>query len=244
MKMAIDKMSVLVLSALLVGSTASLLRAVDRASVAPTQRFVNGRVGRRHSLLLSFLSLQGPEPLDPSRSSGDLFRDAMAAMQHFDAEVSRECSAIYGQDMLLKMWSSRTALCRADSERAESSLICHQRVPFDIPRYMCELSGVRVSDAGTFVAGCEPDLDRLNLMKLGNAENWVFGRGEAPGHGLRLMRSDGDNLACSSHVELLRMVWGLGHLVGEPGSLKLEPEGHRDVPRAEGANHQTPHSSL
>merc|ERR1719199_2243035 len=77
--------------------------------------------------------------------------------------------------MLTDLMAERSAhhLCTGSS----STITCHERDPFDVPRYMCELSNVMISAEGTTVSDCQKsgDFDSF-AAKQGITENNIFGK--------------------------------------------------------------------
>merc|ERR1719464_2030283 len=100
--------------------------------------------------------------------------------------------------MIHSMQNRRVQLCAAQNSGG-SNVYCHERVPFDIPRYTCLLQNIAVSAAGTQVTGCTttPDLPRM-LGEGGVMENVLFGD-KTSFQSLKLS----DGLQCKNKVEHL-----------------------------------------
>ncbi|CAE7033761.1 EOGT [Symbiodinium natans] len=118
-----------------------LLASKDRASLgaesAAASMFVRN--------FLSFV--QGPSF---DNRSGDAFQDSLGALAEFDKHISSNCSEIYGKSMIQKTRETSHTVCKG-----KSSVVCHERVPFDIPRYFCELQNVQIGEDSTRVESCE-----------------------------------------------------------------------------------------
>jgi hypothetical protein len=121
----------------------------------------------------ALLGLSGPGMLQ--QEADDKFDASVSSMHHFSKGSSFDCSAQYGERMLEKLMEDRFAhhLCNGKG----SSITCHERYPFDTPRYMCELKNVMLSKGGTTVSDCEQSEDFDSFFrKQGITEHNVFGK--------------------------------------------------------------------
>mmetsp|Transcript_13555 Transcript_13555/g.23359 ORF Transcript_13555/g.23359 Transcript_13555/m.23359 type:complete len:480 (-) Transcript_13555:227-1666(-) len=128
-------------------------------------------------------------------SSEDPFFGSMRAMEEFDKNVTDECSKKYGKQMLESLRRTTHAFCIGPS----SNVTCHERVPFDVPRYMCELRHVEISSTGTRAEGCQVPIELQN-MTLGASESLI----------LKKLESQAAPLNCTSSISedaLIQMPW-------------------------------------
>jgi len=142
-------------------------------------------------------------------SSSGIFKETVASMSIMDKDTTEVCSQRFGAAMIHGMQNTRIQLCAAQNS-ASSSVHCHQRIPFDIPRYTCLMQNIAVSAAGAQVVGCTatPDLPRI-LHEGGVMENDLFGE-KTSFHSLKLS----DMLQCKNKVEhqvLLQIPWDLNN---------------------------------
>jgi len=98
-------------------------------------------------------------------------------MQNFSQSLNLnyDCAANYGQQMLENLMDERHLhhVCSGPA----STITCHERENFDVPRYMCELKNVMISAMGTTVSDCQKsgDFDGF-AAKQGITENNIFGK--------------------------------------------------------------------
>mmetsp|Transcript_15334 Transcript_15334/g.27335 ORF Transcript_15334/g.27335 Transcript_15334/m.27335 type:complete len:511 (+) Transcript_15334:59-1591(+) len=92
----------------------------------------------------------------------DPFLGSVRAMESFDSNVTEECSRMYGKQMLQEFRKTQRVYCSGK----RSSVICHERQPFDLPRYMCELRHIEISSSKATAENCtEPS--------KGTSVNWL-----------------------------------------------------------------------
>jgi len=141
---------------------------------------------------------------------GAVFGETVRAMENVDKATPQECSQRFGAAMVHSMRADQVDLCSRIGSEHNSAVLCHKRVPFDIPRYTCSMRNVMVSKAGTEATGCTPTSALSQIVKEnGVVERTLFGKGSAYGS-LRLV----DSLQCESHVDhpvLFQMPWDLNN---------------------------------
>lgn len=131
----------------------------------------------------------------------DPFLGSIRAMKELDQHSTNDCSMKYGQQMLENFRSTEETFCSSNSSFSapRSEVTCHQRIPFDTPRYMCELTHVEISSNGSRLEGCHL-LNQSVGIPLGHSESIV----------LRGLESQDTPLSCSSSVEnnaLIQIAW-------------------------------------
>eukprot|EP00419_Tripos_fusus_P003756 CAMPEP_0172684524 /NCGR_PEP_ID=MMETSP1074-20121228/19618_1 /TAXON_ID=2916 /ORGANISM="Ceratium fusus, Strain PA161109" /LENGTH=405 /DNA_ID=CAMNT_0013503549 /DNA_START=207 /DNA_END=1421 /DNA_ORIENTATION=- len=131
-------------------------------------------------------------------------------MENIDKATPPECSRRFGAAMVSAMRADQVDLCRRAGGEQGSAVLCHKRVPFDIPRYTCSMQNVMISKAGTEAMGCTPTSELSQVVNQnGVMESTLFGQGSKYGS-LRLV----DSLQCSTHVDhpvLFQMPWDLNN---------------------------------
>jgi len=146
----------------------------------------------RHEFV-SIHKSEGPQRLiGPSE---DPFLGSMRAMEEFDKNITDDCSKMYGKQMLERLRKTKHDFCTGPS----SSVTCHERVPFDVPRYMCDLRHVEISSTGTRAEGCQVPIELQN-MRLGASESLI----------LKKLESQAAPLNCPSSISenaLIQMPW-------------------------------------
>jgi hypothetical protein len=122
--------------------------------------------------------------------SEDAFNASLGSMRAAGKDLTFDCNLMYGEEMLKRMMDDRHVhhICAGK----QSTLTCHERHPFDVPRYSCELKKVMLSSQGVTASGCQKsgDFDEF-FGQLGITENNVFGKYTKFG-GLRLAYGDLD----------------------------------------------------
>jgi hypothetical protein len=134
----------------------------------------------------------GPGTLEKSE---DAFNASLGSMRAAGKDLTFDCNLMYGEEMLKRMMDDRHVhhICSGK----QSTLTCHERHPFDVPRYTCELRKVMLSSQGVTASGCQKsgDFDEF-FGQLGITENNIFGKYTKFG-GLRLAYGD---LECKQKV--------------------------------------------
>lgn len=131
---------------------------------------------RKESLLqASLLEERGPGHLANAATAADAWVASVGAMKNLSKSLTFDCNANYGQGMLEKLMDGRYEHHVCSGHR--STITCHERYPFDVPRYTCELKNVMISVEGTTVADCQKsgDFDSF-AAKQGITENNIFGK--------------------------------------------------------------------
>mmetsp|Transcript_92551 Transcript_92551/g.177706 ORF Transcript_92551/g.177706 Transcript_92551/m.177706 type:complete len:510 (-) Transcript_92551:23-1552(-) len=120
--------------------------------------------------------LQGPGTLPPV---DDPFSASIENMLKFDQNLSFDCSVSYGRRMLQNLLEARNEhhVCAGHN----SSVVCHERVPFDVSRYTCELNNVMISSDGTAAPGCTKNAYDSWLSSAGITEHNIFGKSTVNG---------------------------------------------------------------
>jgi len=143
-------------------------------------------------------------------SPSEVFSKTVSTMEHIDKATPPDCSQRFGAAMVHSMRAEHVDLCQRVGAEENSAVLCHKRVPFDIPRYTCSMRNVMVSKAGTQAIGCATTSALSQVVNEdGVMEGTLFGRKSKYGS-LRLV----DNLHCSTHVDhpvLIQMPWDLNN---------------------------------
>lgn len=117
--------------------------------------------------------LQGPGTLPVASDLSAYFGESKSAMEKLDAKLDFDCSMSYGKRMVTRMMEDSHAqhVCTG----SPSNIVCHQRTPFDTPRFMCSLMNVSVSEMGTSVVGCVKNSYDSFVSQEGETEKTLFG---------------------------------------------------------------------
>lgn len=89
-----------------------------------------------------------------------LFSATVRAMDDFSSSLTSECSNLYGEGMVQEFELDAHNMCEGGTvrndiaERGVGSIVCRERVPFDIQRYSCLMRNVKISTSGTSAQGC------------------------------------------------------------------------------------------
>jgi len=116
--------------------------------------------------------LQGPGTLLPEEE--DPFNASVSIMIKSDENIPFECSVTHGRRMLenLMEYQFEQHVCAGSN----TSIVCHERVPFDVSRYMCSLNNVTISGEGTTALGCTKNAYDSFMPDAGVTEWNIFGK--------------------------------------------------------------------
>jgi len=180
-------------------TTGSSSHAVDSSNFANSSQIyvVAGNSSNFANLAYdAFVLTRSSGPAYEPRSD-DPFSDSMQALVAFDKSVSADCSELYGMKMIQKIQGTNHTVCSGKGGKS-SSVVCHERVPFDdVPRYICELHHVQVSSDTTVLESCEKT-DWAKTAKFGVTEKKYLEQFQSQ-----------ESLACefSSRKTLLQAPW-------------------------------------
>lgn len=164
-----------------------------------------------HSLLSSGI----PRIIDNEKN---LFVSSLNALSQLEPLISHKCSRQFGADMLVNFRNTKRVVCE-NLGSLGSNILCHQRIPFDKVRYICELHNIQISPKGAQAMGCKTtrwyhtflsDLmqrQKNNFMAHGKLMRWDQPEDTLLGNGKLQLQ---DSLACTHkilHPVLLQIPW-------------------------------------